>query len=99
MFLPGHKGRISHHDHTQNIGQTHRDSIALAGSTKITRRLARAQQAADIRICKDLVREIRSATRQINSLQREIAALVARAVKTTNLTAPHNSSRYPAAAR
>jgi transposase len=44
---------------------------------KITRRLARPQQAADIRICKDLVREIRSATRQINSLERELAALVA----------------------
>ena len=44
---------------------------------KVARRLARAQQSVDIRICRDLVREIRSATRQINGLEREIAALVA----------------------
>lgn len=44
---------------------------------KITRRLARAEQSADIRIGKDLVREIRSATRQIKSLERELAVLVA----------------------
>jgi transposase len=44
---------------------------------KISRRLARAQQTVDIRICRKLVREIRSATRQINGLEREIAALVA----------------------
>jgi len=44
---------------------------------KITRRLVRTQQSVDIRVCRDLVREIRSATRQINSLEREIAARVA----------------------
>jgi transposase len=44
---------------------------------RIARRLARAEQTVDVRIARDLVREIRSATRQIKDLEHELAQLVA----------------------
>jgi len=44
---------------------------------RIARRLARADQAVDVRIARDLVREIRALTRQIRQLERELAEHVA----------------------
>jgi transposase len=44
---------------------------------RLGRRLAQAVQSADVRISRELVREIRSVTRRVREIERELAALVA----------------------
>lgn len=43
----------------------------------LARKLARANQTADIRICRDLLNQIRAHTRRVHELEREIAVLIA----------------------
>lgn len=43
---------------------------------RLARRLAQAAQSADIRIARELVREIRAVTRRIREIERELAGLV-----------------------
>jgi transposase len=45
---------------------------------RVGRRLARAQQSARVRVCRDELRRLRELTRSANALERELATLVAR---------------------
>ena len=43
---------------------------------RVARKLARAEQGARVRVCRDLVRSLRERTRRASELEREITALV-----------------------
>jgi transposase len=52
--------------------------LSAKWSTRLTRRLARAEQTARVRIARDELRQLRELSRAIDALETEIAALVAR---------------------
>lgn len=51
--------------------------ISACWQERVTRRLARAEQTARVRVARDEVRRIRELTRSIDALQRELSVLVA----------------------
>jgi transposase len=53
-------------------------SFSKKWTSKIARRLARAEQTMRVRIARDELRRVRELTRTINALETEIADLVAR---------------------